>query len=66
MTSGNFTVSEVRLVELEEMNNALQDEVYILKRDLRQANDKIQELTRERDNARSLLAQLSEATEART
>jgi predicted nucleic acid-binding Zn-ribbon protein len=66
MAAGNFTVSEVRQVELEEMNNALQDEVYVLKRDLRQAHDKIESLTRERDNARALLAQLSEATEART
>ncbi len=52
MSHGIFTVGEERLTELEEMNNALQDQVYVLKRDLQRAEEQNEILRRERDRLR--------------
>ena len=52
MTDGIFTVSEERLTELEEMNNALQDQIYVLQRDLRRSQELNEQLRSERDRLR--------------
>lgn len=55
MTLGIFTVSEERLTELEEMNSALQDQIFVLKRDLRQEREKVEELERKERTLRAEL-----------
>jgi chromosome segregation ATPase len=63
--SAGFAVSEARITELEELNNALQDQVYVLQRDLRHAKERVHELERERDHLRQRVSQMSEAVLAR-
>jgi hypothetical protein len=64
MSDGIFTVGEERLTELEELNNALQDQVYVLRRDLQRAEEQNELLRRERDRLRRELHEALELADA--
>lgn len=63
MSDGIFTVSEDRITELEELNSALEDRVYVLQRDLRQSKLQGEKLQGEKDRLHRELGRALELLE---